>query len=100
MKKLFACILLVSGCGHAGPDSSAPEGEMDLTLRSRSKSGDVTTEHVLWYGPETAFIVCDMWDDHWCKGAARRVGELAVPMNRVLKAAREHGCLIVHAPSS
>ena len=24
---------------------------------------------------KTAIIVCDMWDDHWCKSAARRVGE-------------------------
>ena len=41
-----------------------------------------------------------MWDDHWCESAARRVGELAGPMNKMVKAAREKGIFIIHAPSS
>jgi nicotinamidase-related amidase len=73
---------------------------MHLKLRSRSASGEARITDVSWSAPETAFIVCDMWDDHWCKGAARRVGELAVPMNEVLKGARRRGSLIIHAPSS
>ena len=39
----------------------------------------------------TALILCDMWDDHWCKSAARRVTEMAGPMNAVVKAARARG---------
>lgn len=53
-----------------------------------------------WVPEKTALIVCDMWDDHWCRGAARRVTELAEPMNAVLKAARERGVFVIHAPSS
>jgi nicotinamidase-related amidase len=41
-----------------------------------------------------------MWDAHWCRGATRRVAELAPRLNRFLEAARERGALIIHAPSS
>ena len=80
--------------------SSESDTALTLHLRSRSKAGTPSTSTVRWAPQETAFIVCDMWDDHWCKGAARRVGELAGPINQVLKTARERGSLIIHAPSS
>lgn len=59
----------------------------------------VVKETQQWQPAETAIIVCDMWNEHWCKGATERVGELAPKMNAVLKAARDKGILIVHAPS-
>lgn len=46
-----------------------------------------------------AVIVCDMWDDHHCVSAARRVAEMAPRMSEVLAALRTRGALIVHAPS-
>ena len=52
-----------------------------------------------WRGEETAIIVCDMWDKHWCTGATRRVAEMAPFMNHVISIAREKGVQIVHAPS-
>ncbi len=48
---------------------------------------------------QTAIIVCDMWDKHWCRGAAERVDVMAPRMNAVLKAARARDALIIHAPS-
>lgn len=58
-------------------------------------------EHVLRWDPaQTAIVVCDMWDQHWCRGAAARVAEMAPRMNEVLKAARARGVLIIHCPSS
>ena len=48
---------------------------------------------------QTAILICDMWDNHWCKGAARRVAELAVRMQPVLDQARSGGIQIIHAPS-
>jgi len=48
---------------------------------------------------KTAVVICDMWDDHWCKSAAARCGELAKKADPVLKACRERGMTIVHAPS-
>ena len=40
-----------------------------------------------------------MWDDHWCKSASVRCGELAKQADPVLKACRERGMTIIHAPS-
>jgi nicotinamidase-related amidase len=48
---------------------------------------------------ETAIVICDMWDNHWCAGATRRVNELAHKMQPVLEVCRAAGILIVHAPS-
>ncbi len=53
-----------------------------------------------WEPARSAIIICDMWDQHWCRGATRRVGELAPAMNRAVAAARARGVLIIHAPSS
>ncbi len=76
-------------------------GPLPLTLRSRAKAdGAVTEKPAAWEAKKTAIIVCDMWDDHWCKSAARRVTELAGPMNAMLKTARSQGVFIIHAPSS
>ena len=48
---------------------------------------------------ETAIVICDMWDKHWCRGATDRVEILAKKAGPVLDRARERGILIVHAPS-
>jgi len=52
-----------------------------------------------WNPTETAIIICDMWNRHWCKGASKRVAEIAPFMNNVISIARKRGVLIVHAPS-
>ncbi len=74
---------------------------LSLTLRSRAKSdGTIVEKTAQWDPKKTAIIVCDMWDDHWCKSAARRVTELAGPMHEMLKAARARGIFIIHSPST
>lgn len=52
-----------------------------------------------WAPRRTAVIVCDLWDRHWCRGATDRVAEMAPRVNAFLRAARERGALILHAPS-
>lgn len=47
--------------------------------------------------PQTAVLICDMWDKHWCTGASRRVEELAHRMAPVADAARAAGIQIIHA---
>lgn len=59
----------------------------------------VVFETVEWNPKETAVIVCDMWDDHWCSSSAARVAEMAPRMNQFLAALRSRGVLVVHAPS-
>jgi nicotinamidase-related amidase len=76
---------------------------LKLNFRSQSKAGagaKVKTERITWKPEKTAIIVCDMWDDHWCKSASRRVGEMAPALNAMLNAARAKGIFIIHAPSS
>ncbi|HXD86698.1 MAG TPA: protein-signal peptide and transmembrane prediction [Urbifossiella sp.] len=82
-----------------------PVGSLQLTLRSRASAPGQpavapTERHTAWDPKKTAIIVCDMWDHHWCKSAEARVGELAGPMNEMLKAARAMGIFIIHAPST
>jgi hypothetical protein len=48
---------------------------------------------------EAAIVICDMWDNHWSRGAAERVNAMAPRMNEVLCAARAGGIRIIHAPS-
>ena len=48
---------------------------------------------------ELAIVICDMWDQHWSRGAAERVAVMAPRMNKVVNAARELGVTIIHAPS-
>ena len=48
---------------------------------------------------EAAIVICDMWDNHWSRGAAERVNAMAPRMNEVLCAARARGVHILHAPS-
>ncbi len=48
---------------------------------------------------ETAILICDMWDKHWCSGATRRVNILAQRMDLLIQRARSKRVRIIHAPS-
>jgi nicotinamidase-related amidase len=88
----------------AGLEMTGMATDLQLNLRSRQRtaSGEevVVERKVVWDAKKTALIICDMWDDHWCKSAARRVGELAGPLNDTVKAARARGMFVIHAPST
>jgi len=49
--------------------------------------------------PQVALLLCDVWDNHWSRGAAERVDAMAPRMNAVVHLARDRGALIIHAPS-
>jgi nicotinamidase-related amidase len=92
----------VSWCAMAQKRPVAGAGLLTLRARSRSERNGVTgaREEILRWSPkETAIIICDMWDNHYCQSAARRVAAMATRMNRVLQAARTLGVTIIHAPS-
>jgi nicotinamidase-related amidase len=84
------------------PTSSTDDHQrFRVHLRSRDHSdGDPVQRRAEWDATRTAVIVSDMWDNHWCKSAAKRVGELAPALNRTLHAARAKGMFIIHAPST
>lgn len=92
--------------GASGSISAARADEI-LTLQTRSRTETApdsgnwnsTTRPTTWKAAETAIVVCDMWDKHWCENSTARVGEMAPVMNRVISAARQKGVLIIHCPS-
>ena len=89
---------------HAFLTGASEAETLRLNLRSRVKGdGDafsVAEKKADWDPKKTAILICDMWDDHWCKSAAARVAEMAGPLNDTVKAARAKGVFIIHAPST
>ena len=104
-----AAALLIGELGlipaYFAKDAPRSGRAMHLTLRTRLqplKAGTEWQEATLREDistNEAAIIICDMWDNHWCAGAAKRVVVLAKKMVPVLDAARGHGIVIIHAPS-
>src|SRR6185369_10939772 len=99
--------LLSLDCGALVAHASNGAGAEPLTLHTRSQSEtakgsgqwQTTDATVQWDPQKTAIVVCDMWNQHWCQGATRRVAEMAPRMNEVLQAARRRGVFIIHCPS-
>ena len=48
---------------------------------------------------QTAVLLCDVWDGHWCHGAVERLELMLPTMNKVVTALRGRGASIIHAPS-
>jgi len=101
-----ACLFTVRAVLDAGETPALPESTMlKLNLRSRvesqpgSKQWNAINKEEQWDPQKTAAVVCDMWDQHWCKGASARVAEMAPRMNRLIAALRSRGVLVIHAPS-
>jgi nicotinamidase-related amidase len=57
-------------------------------------------EETLWEASKTALLLCDVWDNHWCRGAVERLDAMIDRMEKVVRVCRSEGVLIVHAPSS
>lgn len=80
-------------------------GTLRLNLRTRVqpfKGSDDWVEIFLrepFPVSKTALLLCDVWDEHWCRGATERVGKMAPHMNEVVGFLRQHGVQIIHAPS-
>jgi nicotinamidase-related amidase len=81
--------------------------DLDLELRAQQLARDergyntwqVVRRQVTWAAKETALVLCDVWDHHWCRGAEERLEAMLPRMNEVASAARAAGVQIVHAPS-
>jgi type 1 glutamine amidotransferase/nicotinamidase-related amidase len=88
-----------------GGEAANAEDKLVLAARSRVETSQgsgkfiVVYKQLQWEPTQTAIIVCDMWDQHWCKGASSRVADLAPRMNDVISKAYEKGVFIIHSPS-
>lgn len=94
---------LIVACSLGAAAAGRGENKMlNVELRSRVEEQGkfaVRTARERWEPRQTAVILCDMWDRHWCAGANRRGAELAPRMNRLVGKLREQGVLVIHAPS-
>jgi nicotinamidase-related amidase len=118
MKRLFTILTLTAAvAGVPSTWTSAQEkdepvanrpklaGTLSVQVRQRHEdppgSGKFKVAEAVarWKVSATAIIICDMWDDHYCKLAAQRVGVMVPKMNRVVSEARGNGVMIIHAPS-
>lgn len=107
--QLSLTIIAISFLGEALANVSVSEKKTTEPLRISTQQREVSdfipgsyfvsNRIENWNPKETAIIICDMWDKHWCKGATARVAEMAPALNEVLTLAREKGVTIVHAPS-
>jgi nicotinamidase-related amidase len=101
---MLATVILAFGAGAA---PAAEEAVLKLNLRSQALGQDAgghnvwqaTTTPQTWKAAETALVVCDVWDKHWCRGANERLAAMLPRMNQTVKAARAAGVTIIHAPS-
>lgn len=59
----------------------------------------VVEERIEQPGERVGLLLCDVWDSHWCRGARERLEPLLPRMNAAVRAVRDAGGLIVHAPS-
>ena len=80
---------------------------LPLTLRRQELHQD-EGGHAIWRITESAInleptktclLLCDLWNDHWCRGAVDRLAPLIPQWNRVIAAARRQGIWIIHSPS-
>jgi nicotinamidase-related amidase len=103
--RLFPAVLLALLPLLAHAETPAKSAPLSLTLRSRVEtfkgSGvwDEATVRKEFAGAETALVICDMWDKHWCDCATRRCDALAKKAATVVEALRKKGVTIIHCPS-
>ncbi|MDR2847626.1 MAG: isochorismatase family protein [Bacteroidales bacterium] len=102
---IIAALLSASFAGVATAKDKIEAAPLRISVQQRVPSDleagawMVTNRIESWKPTETAIIICDMWDKHWCNDATARVAEIAPAMNQVLTIARNKGVKIVHAPS-
>ena len=73
-----------------------PQARTRMEVEPDSDRWHSVVKPITWKPSETCIVVCDMWDDHWCKQSAERVSEMAPKMNDVIHAARARGVFIIH----
>ena len=102
MRSALVALLLVAATNILAEPQT---GDLRLHLRTRveaQKGSGVWDEVGLTKSvapSETAILICDMWDKHWCQKATERCEVMARKMGPVLDSARALGILVIHAPS-
>lgn len=107
---LCAAIALVLVVGlstpaWAGDGPAGAPARLSLLARRQVEAGPGAARYrradvrLDWRADQTAFVICDMWDQHWCKSATARVAEMAPRVDELAGELRRLGALIIHCPS-
>jgi len=75
---------------------------MLLQLRSYKHKNSSSPEEIAteWSQNETAVIVVDLWDNHWCRSTLEQIRELVPRVEKFLTVVRNSGVLVIHAPTN
>lgn len=101
----MACFVLLGLSALGATEQQGKASFLRFQARHRAQqvggtgASDVVTDELAWKPGQTAVVICDMWDHHWCKSAERRVAEMAPRVNQFVSALRDRGCLVIHCPS-
>lgn len=71
------------------------------TLEKDNRDRNYWRENILnksFIYTETVLLICDMWNNHWSRGAFERMEVLVPKMNKVINSLRSRGTQIIHAP--
>ena len=78
------------------------DSKMLLQLRSYKHKNSSSPEEIAteWSQNETAVIVVDLWDNHWCRSSLEQIRELVPRVEKFLTVVRNSGVLVIHAPTN
>ncbi len=99
------CFVMLAAVLVVAAERESASGILNLKLRTRVEAfkGSGSWEEVQFQQKvpvsQAAILICDMWDNHWCRGASQRVEVLARKMAPLIDGARQRGVVIIHAPS-
>jgi nicotinamidase-related amidase len=96
--------LLTASAAAAYAEPAQPPRPIRLTVRLQEQPpgadrASEKTDKREWIPRETAILICDTWNKHWCASATRRCDELARKMAPLIDQARARGVHIIHSPS-
>lgn len=102
-RNVLAQALLFAGAVSAGRKEHIVTIKLNLRSRVDESPGSGQWKEVTraqeFPARETAILICDMWDQHWCRSATRRCDAIAHQMAPVIEGARARGVQIIHSPS-
>ena len=89
----------LAALGLAGVAGAAQQPNTIRVVTRSRRHGLAVEQPAIWQASETAIVICDMWNGHYCQSSVRRINEMVPRMNSTIAAARSLGIQIVHAPS-
>ena len=90
-------VVLLGGAIAAGHDDG-PTLVIELQRRDPKTGKIVVTKETL-HPEHVGIVVVDLWNFHWCKTAAERVGCMVPRMNKALQGARSLGMQVFLCPT-